>query len=166
MRAGIALGSNLGERLQNLRAARDRINLLAGPGESLLMSSIYETDPVGCEPGAQKFMNAVVELDFKRTADELLRELQNIEAALGRPVDHARNISRTIDLDLLYFGNEVADTAELHLPHPRIGERRFVLAPLAEIRPDLVLPLATKSVGEMLAELTGGGSVVRVSSQW
>lgn len=166
MRAGVALGSNVGDRLQNLRAARDRVSLLARDGEPLLVSSVYETDPIDCEPGAQKFMNAVVELGFEGSADELLHELRKIEAGLGRPADHARNTSRTIDLDLLYFGNEIAETAELTLPHPRIAERHFVLAPLAEIHPHLVLPLATKSVGDMLAELTGGGSVVRVSSQW
>src|SRR5438067_120494 len=125
MRAGIALGSNLGDRLLNLQRARDAIRLQS-PAQLMLQSSIYETAPVDCEPGAGKFYNAVVEIEFARAAEDLLIQLQQIEASLDRPATHRRNVSRTIDLDLLYFGDEQRDAAELQLPHPRLANRLFV----------------------------------------
>ena len=144
MRVGVALGSNLGDRLANLRAARKAIVDLAR--KPALASAIYETDPVDCEPGAAKFLNAALELDFNRDAVELLQTLKRIEMAMGRPADHARNTSRKIDIDLLYFGNAKIDNEQLKLPHPRMHLRRFVLQPLADIRPELILPGQTKSV--------------------
>ena len=140
MRAGVALGSNLGERLANLRQAREEIAALSGVLPPLHSSAIYETDPVGCEEGAAKFLNATIEFEYSDGPADLLRELAAIEQMLGRPATHARNISRSIDLDLLYFGERVIETSELQLPHPRIAEREFVLRPLADIRPDLILP--------------------------
>jgi 2-amino-4-hydroxy-6-hydroxymethyldihydropteridine diphosphokinase len=128
-------------------------------------SAIYETEPVGCEKGARKFLNAAIEFGFSGEAEDLLRCLAAIEKLLGRSAMHARNVSRTIDLDLLYFGELEIETAELQLPHPRITEREFVLRPLADIRPDLVLPRQTESVGALLLQLTSAG-VVRVTAEW
>lgn len=166
MRAGIALGANLGNRLRSLTTARDRIFALPDIRAPLLSSAVYETEPVECEAGAKKFLNAVVEVEYAGSPQKLLEALKEIEADLGRPSKRARNYSRPIDLDLLYHGTRVIDEARFQLPHPRMHLRAFVLHPLAEIRPHLVLPGQTKSVGELSAELAPGPSVVRSPRQW
>ncbi|HEX7517130.1 MAG TPA: 2-amino-4-hydroxy-6-hydroxymethyldihydropteridine diphosphokinase [Chthoniobacterales bacterium] len=166
MRAGVALGSNLGDRLANLRNARNDIAALSGVRPSMRASAIYETEPVGCERGAAKFLNAALEFEYAGEAQDLLRELAVIEKLLGRPPTHALNVSRTIDLDLLYFGDLEIENAELQLPHPRLTEREFVLRPLADIRPDLVLPKQTESVRALLLRRTNAGAVVRVVGEW
>jgi 2-amino-4-hydroxy-6-hydroxymethyldihydropteridine diphosphokinase len=166
MRAGVALGSNLGERLANLRNARKDIAALNGALPPMRSSAIYETEPVGCERGAAKFLNAVIEFGYSGEPGELLRALAGIEKMLGRPSTHARNVSRTIDLDLLYFGESVIQSGELQLPHPRIVEREFVLRPLADIRPDLVLPEQVESISVLLLRLTSIAAVVRRDLQW
>jgi 2-amino-4-hydroxy-6-hydroxymethyldihydropteridine diphosphokinase len=166
MRAGVALGSNLGERLANLRNARKDISALAGVLPPVRCSAIYETNPVGCEKGAAKFLNAVIEFGYASEADALLRELAAIEKMLGRPATHARNVSRIIDLDLLYFGELVVESGKLQLPHPRIVEREFVLRPLADIRPDLILPDQTESISALLFQLGPATGVVRLDLQW
>jgi 2-amino-4-hydroxy-6-hydroxymethyldihydropteridine diphosphokinase len=166
MRVGVALGSNLGDRLAKLRAARKAIVDLAGIEPPILFSSIYETEPVDCEPNASKFFNAVLEFDYAGDPQSLLRNLKAIESSLGRSGDHARNISRSIDIDLLYAADMKIDDERLHLPHPRMNSRRFVLTPLAEIRPDLILPNQTKTVGQLLANLNDPAGVVRREDQW
>ena len=166
MRTGVALGSNLGDRLANLHAARKAIVDLAGVESPILSSAIYETEPVDCEPGAEKFLNAVLEFDYEGDPVNLLKNLTEIERVLGRPRDRARNVSRPIDIDLLYVGEMKIDTAEVQLPHPRMHSRRFVLQPLADIRPDLLLPRQTKTVRELLARLDDSGKVVRLTNDW
>jgi len=166
MRAGIALGANLGDRLCALTIARDRIFALPEVAPPLLASAVYETDPVECEPAAEKFLNAGVEIGYAGLTQDLLEELKTIEAELGRPPERAPNHSRTIDLDLLYHGTRVLDEPQLELPHPRMHLRGFVLHPLAEIRPNLVLPGQTRTVGELSEELAHGPSVVRSARQW
>lgn len=166
MRAGIALGSNLGDRDASLRSAREKIVRIACAKEPFVFSRLYETDPIGCEPGAKKFLNAVMEIGCEGEPEALLTELRQIEESLGRDPDHARNASRTVDLDLLYFGDRIIDEAELHLPHPRLYERHFVLAPLADVRPDLILPGQTASVRILLQNLVDDSAVVRVADEW
>jgi 2-amino-4-hydroxy-6-hydroxymethyldihydropteridine diphosphokinase len=166
MRTGIALGSNLGDRLANLSAARQAIVDLSGVSEPILASVIYETEPIGCEPGAGKFLNAVLEFEYEGDPIELLEELSGIEESLGRARDHARNVSRNIDIDLLYCGEKKVESEQLRLPHPRLHLRRFVLQPLADIRPELVLPNQNKSVRELLAQLDDSSKVVRSNEQW
>jgi 2-amino-4-hydroxy-6-hydroxymethyldihydropteridine diphosphokinase len=166
MRAAIALGSNLGDRLANLQSARDRIQALDGMTEPTVQSAIYETSPVDCEPGAQNFYNAVIEIGFEKSDDALFEALQKIEQALGRERNHERNVSRTIDLDLLYFGSERRSDALLQLPHPRMTERKFVLQPLCDIAPDLRLPGQTKNVGELLAQLRDQAKITRLTETW
>ena len=166
MRAGVAIGSNLGERLANLRNARKDVAALAGVLPPMRASAIYETEPVGCERGAAKFLNAAIEFGYAGEAGNLLRALAAIEKLLGRSASHERNVSRTIDLDLLYFGELEIETAELQLPHPRLTEREFVLRPLADIRPELVLPKQTEPVGVLLLRLPDAGAVVRVAAEW
>jgi 2-amino-4-hydroxy-6-hydroxymethyldihydropteridine diphosphokinase len=166
MRAGVALGSNLGDRLVNLRNARKDIAALPGVLPPMMSSAVYETEPVGCEPGAAQFLNAAIEIGYEGQAEVLLSALKAIEKMLGRPGDHARNVSRTIDLDLLYFGDTVMSAPRLQLPHPRIFGREFVLRPLADIRPDLVLPGQADSVGQLLRALTATPAVVRLQLEW
>ena len=166
MRAGIALGSNLGDRRATLRDARARVENLPGVEPPLLASSLYETEPVDCEPGAQSFLNAVIEIGYDGAAEELLRELRQIEHALGRSAGHARNTSRTLDLDLLYFGDTTIAREDLELPHPRLHQRAFVLEPLAEIRPDLILPNQSKTVASLLEQLPDRSPLLRVASEW
>lgn len=166
MRAGIALGSNLGDRRSTLQAARAQILRLASAGEPFKCAPLYETEPVNCEPGAKKFLNTVIEIEFEKEPRVLLRALRKIEADLGRPSHHQRNVSRTVDLDLLYAGNRVMDDEELQLPHPRMTMRRFVLAPLADIQPDLILPGHSHTVAELLQTLSAEPAVLRVAERW
>jgi 2-amino-4-hydroxy-6-hydroxymethyldihydropteridine diphosphokinase len=166
VRAGIALGSNLGDRLENLREARKQVSQLPRVRKPILHSHIFETTPVGCEEGAPSFYNAVIELGFAGTADQLLHQLQGIERRLGRRCDHARNVSRTIDLDLLYFGEEQRVSDALHLPHGRMKGREFVLRPLAEIAPQLRLPGEKASVVELLAKLPADPSMRCIQVIW
>ena len=164
MRTAVALGSNLGNRLDNLRAARKAIAALAGVEPPILFSLIYETDPVDCEPDAETFLNAVLEFDYEGDSMELLKKLREIEKTLGRPLDHVRNTSRKIDIDLLYFGDANIADEELQLPHPRMHLRSFVLQPLADIRSGLVFSGQTKTVRELLAQVADSGKVVR--TEW
>ena len=166
MRTAVALGSNLGDRLENLRAARKAIADLANGKAPILSSAIYETEPVDCEPGANKFLNAVVEFDYKGDPARLLEQLIRIEEALGRARDHLKNVSRTIDIDLLYCGDRTIEDGRLDLPHPRLHLRKFVLQPLADIRPSLTLPGQTKTVRQFLNELKDFGEVVRFLDNW
>jgi 2-amino-4-hydroxy-6-hydroxymethyldihydropteridine diphosphokinase len=166
MRTAVALGSNLGNRLANLRAAGQRICDLTDIQPPVLFSGIYETDPVDCEPETPKFLNAVIEFGYNGDPLQLLKELRRIEEALGRPRRHARNVSRKIDIDLLYIGDTEVNERELELPHPRMHSRRFVLQPLADIRPELILPGQTKTVRELLAQLNESTKVIRLRDNW
>jgi 2-amino-4-hydroxy-6-hydroxymethyldihydropteridine diphosphokinase len=166
MRTAVALGSNLGDRLASLQAARKAIVDLDGVQPPVLASAIYETEPVGCESGAEKFLNAVVEFDYEGDPVSLIEELIRIEEGLGRERDHPKNISRKIDIDLLYIGETEINKRKLELPHPRMHVRKFVLQPLADIRPDLILPGQTKTVRELLGGLEESGKPVRFMEEW
>ena len=120
----------------------------------------------GCEPGANSFLNATVEFAFDGEPIELLYGLRAIEATLGRDAEHVPNSSRTIDLDLLYCDREQIATAELELPHPRLALRRFVLQPLSDIRPELILPGQSEPVKTLLRLLPMSPAVVRFPEQW
>ena len=166
MRTGVALGSNLGDRLANLRAARESIVDLANVKPPVLSSPVYETEPIDCEPGAGKFLNAVLEIEYDGDPSELLEQLVRVEESLGRERDHARNISRKIDIDLLYAGDLSVKSQRLQLPHPRMHLRRFVLLPLADIRPDLRLPDQTKTVRDLLAQIKDSTKVMSFVEKW
>jgi len=134
--AFLGLGSNLGDRLGNLRRA---VELLGERGVRILRSSrVYETGPVG-GPEQPDYLNAVVEVEAQGTARELLEICLAVEEELGR-VRAERWGPRTIDLDLLTFGDEEVDEPGLRVPHPRMHERAFVLAPLLELTADPMLP--------------------------
>ena len=166
MRTAVALGSNIGDRLENLRTARKAIFDLTNVNPPILSSAVYETEPVGCEPGAGKFLNAVVEFEYRDEPAHLLEQLIEIEEALDRKRDHRPNVSRTIDIDLLYCGDQRINEERLQLPHPRLYLREFVLRPLADIRPDLLLPGQKKPIRELLAEVEQSGDVIRFAEQW
>jgi 2-amino-4-hydroxy-6-hydroxymethyldihydropteridine diphosphokinase len=166
MRTAVALGSNIGERLQNLRVARKAVLGLAKVSPPILSSAVYETDPVGCEPGAGKFLNAVIEFDYDGDPARLLEHLIQIEESLGRAREHRKNVSRTIDIDLLYCGSQQLNNEQLQLPHPRLHLREFVLRPLADIRTELILPDQKKSIRDLLTEVEGPGEVILSADQW
>jgi 2-amino-4-hydroxy-6-hydroxymethyldihydropteridine diphosphokinase len=153
MRFCIALGSNLGDRRQHLREAANALRTLHQPTAPFLISRVYETEPVDCAPGDPGFLNAVVELESALEPLELLARLQAIEQQLGRAQEHGRNEPRTIDLDLLFAEGVSLNLPQLVLPHPRLTERRFVLAPLCDLRPDLQLPGWAGTAAELLAKL-------------
>ncbi len=146
MRVGIALGSNLGDRLASLRQAKKRLfSLHTGPGP-FLCSKIYETSPVDCPEDSPLFLNAAIELSSSLPPLDLLLLLQQIEVDLGRPKNHAYHGPRSMDLDLLYCDNMQISHNMLTLPHPEIPNRLFVLHPLSDICPDRILPGNTCSI--------------------
>lgn len=155
--AYIGLGSNLGDRAGNLLLGiRGMID--AGLEVSRL-SQIYETEPVETFP-QPAFLNLVAELKGHTLppADELMKRLLQVELSLGRTRDTTK-APRTIDLDLLLYGNEICDTPLLTLPHPRLHHRRFVLVPLAELAPQLAHPTLNKTMAELLETLKDESNV-------
>lgn len=133
----IGLGSNLGEPMQQLEAAFSALNRIRDSRVSK-RSSFYRSKPMG--PADQPdYINAVAELETTLTADELLLAMQAIEQLQGRDRNGQRWGARTLDLDMLLYGNEIINTEHLQVPHPGITERDFVLVPLAEIAPDVVI---------------------------
>jgi 2-amino-4-hydroxy-6-hydroxymethyldihydropteridine diphosphokinase len=144
----IALGSNLGDRERNLRAATER---LAACVSNLRISSLHETEPVGV--GEQPpFLNAAAAGTTDMSADALLAELLAIEQRLGRERPYS-GAPRTLDLDLILYNSLVVEEPGLTVPHPRFRERRFVLAPLAEVAADWIDPVTGKTVRELLEDL-------------
>ncbi len=150
MRAFVGLGSNLGERETLIRLALDDLARL--PGTRLVRaSSLYDTEPVG-EVEQPNFLNAVAQLDTELTARQLLWNLQLVERRLGR-VRAQRWGPRTMDLDLLLFGDLVLDEPDLRLPHPELLRRAFVLVPLVELDPMLVHPVTAQTLIQHLSRL-------------
>ncbi|MEM0896109.1 MAG: 2-amino-4-hydroxy-6-hydroxymethyldihydropteridine diphosphokinase [Verrucomicrobiota bacterium] len=144
----LALGSNLGDRLENLQRAVALLEL-----ESVEKAPVFETTPVGCAPGMQPFLNSVIVASTDQSPEELLASAQSIERELGRPSIHGTNEPRTIDIDILYYGSLIYLAPELTLPHPRLFQRRFVLEPLSLLRPDLHLPGRSRTIREELEAL-------------
>jgi 2-amino-4-hydroxy-6-hydroxymethyldihydropteridine diphosphokinase len=141
----LSLGSNIGDRDANLREA---IAQLAPAARRLRVSPVYETAPVDYSD-QDWFLNLVVEAETDLPPAGLLTHVAGIESALGR-VRTTPKGPRTIDIDILFCGDEVVDTADLEIPHPRMAARRFVLAPLADLAPDLRHPVTGRTVLEML----------------
>lgn len=154
IRAYVALGANLGDRARTIALALDQLR--AHPRiEVGKVSSLLENPAVGGPPDSPPFLNGVAEVWTTLSPRDLLQTLLEIEHRLGRE-RHRKWDPRTIDLDLLLYGDRVIDEPELKVPHPRMAEREFVLAPLAEIAPDLVIPTQQKTTGELLAVLRSG----------
>ena len=156
----IALGSNMGDREGNLLLAIATIGKLATTKITSL-SPFYDTEPVG-GPLQENFLNAVIRLSSSIPPRELLHNLLQIENTVFHRTRDCHWGPRNIDLDLLFYGREIiTEPPELLLPHPRIAERRFVLAPLADIAPDFVHPACNKSITELLNALPAGNKVTR-----
>jgi 2-amino-4-hydroxy-6-hydroxymethyldihydropteridine diphosphokinase len=158
----IALGSNLGNSRQIILAAMAQLQDFSE--QPTLKSSLWQTSPVDCPPGSPRFVNAVVGLVLRKneTPESLLEKLQSLQKEFGRRPKEVLNEPRPLDLDLIVFGSETRDTPELVLPHPRAHLRRFVLQPLSEIAPDLILPGQGKTVVQLLAELSSGEVLKRL----
>jgi len=150
----IALGSNLGDRMGNLTSAVERLSQKMTIKK---VSSVYETEPVYYEE-QPLYLNAVVSALTELEPSDLLRFVKGIESDLGRQLSF-RNAPRLIDIDILFYGDRVVQTAELTIPHPGIAGRAFVLVPLAEIAPGLVHPVIYKKVKDLLSEVGGLGGV-------
>jgi len=150
--AYIGLGSNLGGRRKSIHAAVDALRAEEGIF-NIDLSSLHETEPVGGPDGQENFLNAAAMIETILSADALFELMQEVENQLGRQrLQHWG--PRTIDLDLLLFDDEVIRTSNLVIPHPRMHERMFVLAPLVEIGPRAVHPIIRKSVTELFRELS------------
>lgn len=160
----IALGSNLGDSLQIIFDAMAKLQKYSD--EPIFKSSLWQTAPVNCPPDSPKFVNAVVGLVPRKdeTPESLLKKLRELESEFGRRPKIVLNEPRPLDLDLIAFGNEIRSTSDLILPHPRAHLRRFVLQPLSEIAPDLILRGQGRTVSELLAGLSSDESVTRINS--
>lgn len=160
--AFIALGSNLGESPKIISAAMLRLQELSN--EPILKSSLWQTTPVDCPPNSPKFINAIVGLvpitgEFP---ESLLKKLRTVEQEFGRTEKKVLNEPRPLDLDLIAFGSETRQTPDLVLPHPRAHLRKFVLQPLSEIAPDLILAGQGKTVYQLLKDISSDETLEKV----
>jgi 2-amino-4-hydroxy-6-hydroxymethyldihydropteridine diphosphokinase len=156
----LSLGSNLGDRASTLLEALHRLRQL---GTIVAVSSLYETEPVEVAPEDLQpwYLNCAVVIESGLMPEQFLAATQAVELALGRQ-RIGRHTPRTLDIDILLFGEAVVKTAELTIPHPGLARRRFVLQPLAEIAPDVRHPIVKKTVREMLAALPAQAGVRRL----
>jgi 2-amino-4-hydroxy-6-hydroxymethyldihydropteridine diphosphokinase len=154
METGFCLGSNMGGRLRLLSQAKTLI-LMDSQVKFVDQSPVYETEPVGVKPEykAMKFLNAALIVESPYTAEEWLVKVKRIESVLRRVRTEDRNAPRPIDIDIIFCGDEVVDSDLLQVPHARWAERRFVVQPLADVRPELVLPGTDEPVRKILAEM-------------
>ena len=155
-RVGFSLGSNLGDRLVTLESVCDYLSDVFG---ALRLSQVYETEPLGCPEGSPAYLNACVEVETDMSAPEILRICQQIEQELGRTRSGIYGEARTCDIDILYCGGEIHTSPELTLPHPRLLQRAFVLQPLCDIDPLLVLPGSNRTIQQHLDALADDHSV-------
>lgn len=162
-RVGIALGANLGDRLAQMKKARELLTQLSPEGSECLQAPIYHSEPLDCPDGSPDFYNTVLEISYDGSAKNLLEHTQNIEQQLGRDAIHEHNAPRMIDLDILYFGNEILHSEKLTIPHPELTKRDFVLQPLADIRPDLTLPEDHSTIADHWRRLDSAHSALKVA---
>jgi len=154
MEYALSLGSNLGNRLKQLKTAKYAVSQL--PKNSVChQSSVYETAPVGVREQYKEltYLNAVLIIKTDNSPESILGSIHAIEAQMGRIRTEDRFAPRPIDIDILYAGNTMLDCDDLTIPHPRWAERRFVVQPLADVRPNLILPNCQKSVLQILESL-------------
>lgn len=158
--AYIAFGSNLGDRWSNIEQALESLAEISR-GE-MKVSSLWRSVPAGMEEDAGEFLNGAVRIRTSLSPRELLAALQSIEEAIGRPREHGKNQARTMDLDIICIDDVVFESPDLVIPHPRARERNFVLIPLAEIEPELIMPGETETVSQLADGLPSTG-ISRVS---
>lgn len=147
----ILLGGNLGDKQQVFSEARARLNQQVGTITN--QSAIYETEPWGFESD-DIFWNQIIEISTTFSPEEILLQTQQIERELGRIRKATQYDSRIIDIDILFFGDQIIQTENLIVPHPRVQERKFALVPLSEIAPELIHPVFQKSIRQLLDECT------------
>ena len=150
----LSLGSNIGERAENLHTAIDRLRAF---GEVVAVSSFYETEPVECTAQAW-FLNCAIALDTEKTPQQLIAGILDIEQQLGRRRERQKG-PRIIDIDILLFGDSLIEEPGLTIPHPSIQERGFVLEPLAEIAPEVRHPVFQRTIRELRDRLPPGPAV-------
>lgn len=155
----VGLGSNLGDRRAHLEAALCALRNTDGV-EVVAVSPVYETDPVG-PPPQSPYLNAAVQLRTALEPDALLRRLLAIEASRGRRRTSLRNAARTLDLDLLLYGDRQLAEPGLEVPHPRLAERPFVLEPLCDLAADVVHPLLGETIGKLALRVRSPAAVRR-----
>lgn len=147
--AYIGFGANLGNPVLKFDEAVHELGSVDGV---ILMgkSSLYETKPVGLVDDGPNFVNAVIVVETDLTAEAMINEMRGIERKLGKSSNHRSDLSRVIDLDLLFYGSEIINSDDLVVPHPRLLQRFFVLGPMAEVAADFVHPIEKKSMKELL----------------
>jgi 2-amino-4-hydroxy-6-hydroxymethyldihydropteridine diphosphokinase len=167
METGLSLGSNVGDRLANLSEARRRIAALEAVSV-VAASPVYETEPVGVKPEHRhlKFLNAILIVEAAGDVHDLADQLRRIEDDLGRRRTLDRYAPRPVDIDLVYWGAARIQSGGLVIPHPHWAERRFVVQPLADVRPDLVLPGCAETAAGVLAKLGDEAGVRLLTRNW
>jgi 2-amino-4-hydroxy-6-hydroxymethyldihydropteridine diphosphokinase len=167
MEYGLSLGSNMGDRLAHLQSAQMQISKLSGISH-ITCSPIYETAAVGVRPEYQDmaYLNAVLVVTAAIEPKVLSDAIHAIEDDLGRVRTEDQFAPRPIDIDILYAGETLSEDDDLTLPHPRWAERRFVVQPLADVRPDLVFPGDNSTVREVLSQLPADPAVRCYSKEW
>jgi 2-amino-4-hydroxy-6-hydroxymethyldihydropteridine diphosphokinase len=155
--AYLSLGSNLGDREANLRGAIARLSEL---GSVSRVSALYETEPVEVAGQQPWFLNCAAAVETELAPLEFLQRMLAIEQSMGRKRTEPKG-PRTIDMDIIFLGNQVLDTKELSVPHPAMQHRRFVLAPLAEIAPEFMHPILQRTVRELLNSLPADSGAIR-----
>lgn len=149
IRLYLLLGGNLGDKEKAFSEARNRLSNQVG--KIISQSSVYETAPWGFE-SSDLFWNQVLEITTNLSPEEVLRETQQTEFELGRTRKSNQYDSRLIDIDILFFGDQIISLEKLTIPHPRIQERKFTLVPLNEIAPEMIHPVFQKTIGQLLSE--------------
>ncbi len=149
MRVYLLLGGNIGDKQKVFSEAQNKLNDRAG--KIIVQSSIYETEPWGFE-SSDIFWNQALEISTQLSPEEVLMQTQEIELELGRIRKSDQYDSRIIDIDILFYEDQIIHLENLNIPHPRIQDRKFALVPLCEIAPDLIHPVFQKSIGQLLYE--------------
>ncbi len=167
MEIGLSFGTNQADRIEHLRSAKKRV--LAEADVALITASpIYETEPVDVQPefADQPFLNSVMIVETQLAPEQFADRLHEIESHMGRVRSSDQNAPRPIDIDVIYVDNITMQSDTLTLPHARWSQRRFVVQPLADVRPDLVLPGSTQAVKDILQDLPERPTAQRIATLW